>query len=460
MPDLHTSVHLEKKVGARLGEREVLFGPVPSGESVQNMKTNIYWFRQDLRLDDSPGLLKACESAERLILVYIHPTRLQGDTAWGFARTSQKRAAHLHATLQELRSHITSRGNQLLEFVGEPAHILESLAETFKVECIYCEAIEAPEERAEVGSIQSRGIQVVSTWQSTMFDPTALPFAPDEMPDIFTVFRQKIEQSGVSPREPLAAPVRLPSPPPKIESVANEVALGHTTTTMLAGDSTAHTAVSAYFATEHPLHYKQTRNQLLGEHYSTGLSVWLASGSLSAAAAYKHLKQYEAKRGGNDSTYWIFFELLWRDYFRFLHVKYGTKLYLKNGLKRAASSGASGRHDPNIEQARLMAWVNAQTPNDFVNAGMTELRETGHLSNRMRQVVASYLIYDLEVDWRAGAAWFESQLLDFDIYSNQGNWLYIAGCGTDPRGGRRMNMQKQIQEHDPDSIYRKHWGHA
>jgi deoxyribodipyrimidine photo-lyase len=109
---------------------------------------------------------------------------------------------------------------------------------------------------------------------------------------------------------------------------------------------------------------------------------------------------------------------------------------------------------------RLLAWTNAQTPNDFVNAGMTELRETGHLSNRMRQVVASYLIYDLEVDWRAGAAWFENQLLDFDVYSNQGNWLYIAGCGTDPRGGRRMNIQKQIQEHDPDSNYRKHWGHA
>lgn len=424
------------------------------------MKTNIYWFRQDLRLDDSPALLKACESAERLILVYIHPTRLQGDTAWGFARTDEKRVAHLHATLQELRSDISSRGNLLLEFVGEPAHILKSLADTFNVEYVYCEAIEAPEERADVASLESQGIQVVSTWQSTMFDPTTLPFAPQEMPDIFTAFRQKIEQSGVPPREPLAAPMHLPSAPPEIESVANNVTLGQPVTTKLAGERSAHAAVSAYFATEHPQHYKQTRNQLLGDYYSTRLSVWLASGSLSAAVAYRYLKQYEAERGSNDSTYWIFFELLWRDYFRFLHFKYGRKLYLKSGLKRAASTAASVRQEPNIEKARLMAWVNAQTPNNFVNAGMTELRETGYLSNRMRQVVASYLIYDLEVDWRAGAAWFESQLLDFDIYSNQGNWLYIAGCGTDPRGGRRMNMQKQIQEHDPDSIYRKHWGHA
>ena len=424
------------------------------------MKTNIYWFRQDLRLGDSPGLLKACMGAEQLILVYIHPTRLQGDSPWGFARTSERRAAHLQAVLQELRANIASRGNRLLEFVGEPAQVLQSLADTFNVECVYCEAIEAPEERADLAKIESQGIQVVSTWQSTMFEPAALPFAPQAMPDIFTAFRQKIEQSGVHPREPVAAPMRLPPAPPGLEMVIERDAFGKQVTTEPAGEDTAHRAVSAYFSTEHPLHYKQTRNQLLGEHYSTRLSVWLASGSLSAATAYQALKQYEAKHGSNDSTYWIFFELLWRDYFRFLHCKYGTKLYLKNGLKHGRTTHLSARPESHIEQARLLAWTSAATPNDFVNAGMTELRETGHLSNRMRQVVASYLIYDLEVDWRAGAAWFESRLLDFDIYSNQGNWLYIAGCGTDPRGGRPMNMQKQIQEHDPDSIYRKHWGHA
>lgn len=424
------------------------------------MKTNIYWFRQDLRLGDSPGLLKACTGAEQLILVYIHPTRLQGDTPWGFARTSERRAAHLQAVLQELRANIASRGNQLLEFVGEPAQVLQSLADTFNVECVYCEAIEAPEERADLAKIESQGIQVVSTWQSTMFEPTALPFAPQAMPDNFTAFRQKIEQSGVHPREPVAAPMPLPPAPPGLDQMVNREAFEKDGKTEPAGEDTAHRAVSAYFSTEHPLNYKQTRNQLLGEHYSTRLSVWLASGALSAATAYQALKQYENKHGSNNSTYWIFFELLWRDYFRLLHFKYGTKLYLKNGLKRERSAQLSVRQEPGTEQMRLLAWTNAQTPNDFVNAGMAELRETGYLSNRMRQVVASYLIYDLEVDWRAGAAWFESQLLDFDIYSNQGNWLYIAGCGTDPRGGRRMNMQKQIQEHDPDSIYRKHWGHA
>lgn len=86
-----------------------------------------------------------------------------------------------------------------------------------------------------------------------------------------------------------------------------------------------------------------------------------------------------------------------------------------------------------------------------------ELAATGWLSNRMRQVVASYLVHDLVCDWRAGAAWFESQLLDYDPYSNQGNWLYIAGRGTDPRQGRRFNPDLQAQQYDPHGSYQQHW---
>ncbi len=89
---------------------------------------------------------------------------------------------------------------------------------------------------------------------------------------------------------------------------------------------------------------------------------------------------------------------------------------------------------------------------------MRELAATGYLSNRLRQVVASFLIYDLRGDWRAGAAWFESQLVDDDVYSNQANWLYIAGRGTDPRGGRRFDPIKQTQDHDADGSYRRLWG--
>ena len=88
---------------------------------------------------------------------------------------------------------------------------------------------------------------------------------------------------------------------------------------------------------------------------------------------------------------------------------------------------------------------------------MRELGSTGYLSNRLRQIVASALIHELRGDWRAGAAWFEHCLIDFDVHSNQGNWAYIAGVGTDPRGGRHFNLDKQVREHDPNGAYRRRW---
>ncbi|MBU3723785.1 MAG: DASH family cryptochrome, partial [Limnohabitans sp.] len=163
------------------------------------------------------------------------------------------------------------------------------------------------------------------------------------------------------------------------------------------------------------------------------------------------VKAYEAMHGANDSTYWIGFELLWRDHFRWLHLKHGHQLYRRQGLST----------QPQVRKAHssenFEAWCTAKTGHPFIDAGMRELTTTSYLSNRMRQNLASYLIHDLGCDWRAGAAWFETHLIDFDVYSNQGNWLYLSGCGTDPRGGRRFNPDKQAKDYDPDGSYRALW---
>ena len=92
-----------------------------------------------------------------------------------------------------------------------------------------------------------------------------------------------------------------------------------------------------------------------------------------------------------------------------------------------------------------------------MNAAMLELKSTGWMSNRMRQIVASYFIYDLDQDWRVGAAYFESQLIDYDVSSNWGNWAYIAGVGNDPRAGRQFNLEKQEEQYDKEKRYQNTW---
>jgi deoxyribodipyrimidine photo-lyase len=98
-----------------------------------------------------------------------------------------------------------------------------------------------------------------------------------------------------------------------------------------------------------------------------------------------------------------------------------------------------------------------KTQSSFMNAAIRELMQSGFLSNRMRQILASYIIFDLYTDWRVGADFYQKYLIDFDIYSNQGNWLYIAGYGTDPRGGRRFNVIKQKNTYDLTNEYEMRW---
>jgi deoxyribodipyrimidine photo-lyase len=431
------------------------------------MSTLIYWFRSDLRLLDSPALNKACREATYLVPVFILPPE-EVSTRWGFARESDLRKRYLGETLVALDAQCRALGSRLLVLQGDAATTLAALLQSTQAQGIVCEQIAAPEEQAVVEQLRAQGIQVQCLWQSTMVELATLPFTPQQMPDVFTQFRQKLEAKGLRARQTVSRPTQLPGLPSRleVESICLRQRLDR-----LSSVTTEHTQVRAgttqglqhldhYFADELPHTYKQTRNQLSGTNYSTRFSTWLATGALSAPMIVERLTGYEANRGANEGTYWIWFELVWRDYFRFLHLKYGRALYVREGLRKpepGSESPSLAEPKSGIALKLFEQWTQGRTKNALVNAGMNELATTGKMSNRMRQIVASYLIYDLRIDWRAGAAWFESQLLDYDVYSNQGNWLYIAGLGTDPRGGRRMNMDKQALEHDPKGLYREQW---
>ena len=444
--------------------------------------TLIYWFRNDLRLDDNPGLLQACQKANNLLLIYCRHSTAWQMTRWKVPRTSLHRQQFLASALADLAMQLKSYDSQLLEVEGKPTELLPALARAIGATTIYCEEIVAPEEQEEVAALRAAGLNVKTVWQSSLLNPTDLPFLLDDLPDVFTSFRTTVERHHVLPPSPLARPHKIPALPPTYAALVEK--WGATNDAISSGFAdagpTGHQAANPatyqaggrssfpYFlplfsggasaAAEH-LHqyfdrklahtYKLTRNGLTGVDYSTKFSPWLGSGAMSARQAYAALKEFEAAHGANESTYWIWFELLWRDYFRLLHLKYGPQLYRAQGL--------TSLPQPSHDARGFDAWCQARTGESLVDAGMAELSITGYVSNRLRQIVASYLIHDIGCDWRAGAAWFEAQLIDYDVYSNQGNWLYIAGRGTDPRNGRRFNTQKQAHEHDPDGAYRRLW---
>lgn len=429
------------------------------------MSILIYWFRNDLRLLDNPAFRQACAKAKTLLPVYCHDPSQSITTAWKFPRVGQHREQFLTATLADLQQQLSAAGSGLLELQGNPAETLPKLAAQIGATAIFCESIIAPQEQATLAALRAAlapQVHIEAVWQSSLLDPATLPFTLDKLPPIFTQFRQAVERAGNKPPAALTGPAHIPARPTAFDLPAQTVTLNDTGDTRSSfphfmpacrgGSHAALAHLAQYFERNLVDSYKATRNGLSGLDYSSKFSPWLASGALSARTVYAAIQDHEAAHGASDGSYWLWFELLWRDYFRFLHWQHGVQLYRANGLA-GVDYPAPGHRPKAFER-----WCRGETGEQLVDAGMRELAATGYLSNRLRQVVASYLVHDLECDWRAGAAWFESQLVDYDVYSNQGNWLYLAGRGTDPRTGRRFNPKKQAQDYDPSGAYRSLWG--
>lgn len=436
----------------------------------------VFWFRNDLRLHDNPALLQAVAEAERLqtwlLPVFVHDTAWLQQSPWGFVRTSPHRLQWTAMAVQDVAEQLASLGSRLLVLEGEPGTVLASLMAQSGAAVLVCEDVAAPWEQAQIAALREQGVAVQTVWQSSWMAPESLPFAPQEVPDQFSSFRRAVERHGAEATRPAKAVSRMPAlPAPPVLDVALQglplrsasaprppvrmndprSAFPWSEPAFDGGERAALRHVAQYCSRDLPHSYKSTRNGLQGVDYSTKWSPWLATGALSARQAWAAIASFEATHGASDSTYWIGFELLWRDHFRWLHHKYGARMYWRSGLSDAPML-ASKHH-----AKRFDSWRQGQTGHAFIDAGMRELNATGYSSNRLRQNLASYLVHDLGGDWRAGAAWFEAQLIDFDVYNNQGNWLYLSGRGTDPRGSRRFNPDKQAHDYDADGRFRALW---
>lgn len=203
--------------------------------------------------------------------------------------------------------------------------------------------------------------------------------------------------------------------------------------------------------------YSTTRNNNLGD-YSTKLSPWLALGCISARYIYHEIKKKTSKTEEKSSSASVLInELLWRDYFKMLAWKMGRSFFFKKALQPSKNLEYEWKiPSDGYKNAQFQAWCQGKTGYPFVDACMKELLHTGFMSNRGRMVVASFLVKDMNIDWRLGAEYFERNLLDFDASSNVGNWCWVAGVGCDFRP-RYFNPIKQGMDHDKEGKYVKQW---
>ena len=422
------------------------------------MKHCLYWVTKDLRINDNLAL-HLTNKSDKLLCVYVvekkwfeatnYQSKPMGDIRWSF----------LESCLIDFNQQLLALGQQLYIVYGDTLSTLTHLCSRYQITDLITTKLPGTYEQGIIHKIQNSQphLSISQLDQFTLFNKNCLPFDIDQLPASYSKFRRimagieipkKIKQVDylpemfhTMPAPSLFRPEWLPNNTDQNTKQVNP---------FFGGEKSGLEHLKKYFSSSAALNYKQVRNELDGWQNSSKISPWLSYGCVSSREIISAISELEAVKGKNSSTESLYLELLWREYFQWLHLKNGAKTYQLKGVANTAPLTS-------FYPERFKKWCLGNTPYPLVNACMNELRLTGYLSNRGRQLVASCLVNEFSVDWRYGAAWFEERLIDYDAAVNWGNWQYIAGVGGDPRGGRHFNIEKQTELYDSDSHYRNKW---
>jgi deoxyribodipyrimidine photo-lyase len=415
-------------------------------------------YRTDLRVDDHAPLWAAAHDRRPVVGLYVFEPGQYGKTkVYGLPKTGAHRTQFIRESVADLHGELAKLGVPL--FVSNVANLQDELREQgYVIEHVYYSDELGSEEQSVIRKAQAAHPELTwhAYWTKGLYAPTIFADAKD-VPDLFTKFRNLVEKKHT---------VQGPLPVPTFDHSAQahlfttvkseyriDVGEGSVRATFaFKGGSKAGKARLDYylFGSDCVATYKETRNGMLDPDDASRLSPWIAQGCLSVRTICAELRRYESERVQNESTYWLFFELLWREFFLFVHRKYGDRMFKQTGLQNRVKPWLTN-------EARMRAWLHGTTNSDLVNASMHELAETGYTTNRARQNAASFLTQTWHIDWLFGAEVYESLLLDYEPAVNYGNWQYLAGVGNDARQDRWFDVVKQANQYDPTGAYRAHW---
>ncbi|MDF1748920.1 MAG: deoxyribodipyrimidine photo-lyase [Alphaproteobacteria bacterium] len=420
---------------------------------------SLYWLRKDLRLSDNPALRAALSRGGCTVCVFILDTESEGALPIGAAS-----AWWLHHSLTALMNEIEGLGGKLILRRGPSQKCLIDLCQETGATAVYwnrCYEPDAVSRDSEIKKIlKEQDLLVESFNGSLLHEPWEVQTKAGGSYGVFSPFWKAEQALGELP-QPIPAPKKLPALPSAIDSDALEdwsllpVApdwAGGLRESWTPGETGARTRLAA-FLDEIAQGYNETRNRPDIEGTSR-LSPHLAFGEISPREIWHiALDRVRAdKSGALEKGVWSFLrELGWRDFNHNL-LFYNPSLPDTNYNSRF--DAFPWQNDPDA----VTAWEQGKTGYPLVDAGMRELWHTGFMHNRVRMVVASFLIKHLMIDWRVGEAWFRDTLVDADLANNVANWQWTAGCGADAAPYFRIfNPIGQGEKFDPDGLYIRHW---
>ena len=420
---------------------------------------SLIWYRNDLRVDNHSGLFNAIRNSDKILGFYCFNPKMFELNELNFHKTNNYRAKFLIESVENLKTELKKNNISLIIKIGDPVEELTNIISNKNINNIYFQNEWTEEEVLEEKSLKNKcvGVKFHSFYGQFLYDPEDLEI--QNISNVFTNFRKhcekKIEVRNLTDSISKLNPNNLIREDYNVPTLAdlglNDFDVDSRSAFKFKGGSdSAKERVDYYLWKSNKIsYYKKTRNGLIGLDYSSKFSAWLSNGSISPIEIFWQIKDYEKNILKNQSTYWLIFELIWRDYFKYISMKYGNKIFKIGGILEKDYHWSTDKEIFN-------KWINGLTDEPFVNANMVELSSTGWMSNRGRQNVASYLSKELKIDWRWGARYFESMLIDYDVHSNYGNWMYVSGVGNDPRD-RKFNIKFQAERYDPLNKYQNIW---
>lgn len=414
------------------------------------MKT-LLWFRQDLRISDNPALLEAI-AAGSVLPVYI----LDDDNAGSWQMGGASRW-WLHQSLQALNSQL--EGNLCL-LQGDPLQLIPELAQTQDCQQVFWNRCYEPWQIARDTRVKSTlselGIDAKSFNGSLLWEPWQV-LKKDQTPyKVFTPFYRK----GCLQVDPPRAPTEAPALAGKLLSSGRSLGLDELNLmpeiqwyqTMAElwqpGEAGAKDRLQAFLAG--PVSgYKEQRNipSVVG---TSSLSPYLHFGEISPHQVWYASIQHVGDSGETNLDHFLS-ELGWREFSYYLLYHFPT---LPEANFKPNFDAFPWRESPQ----QLLAWQKGLTGVPIVDAGMRELWQTGYMHNRVRMIVASYLIKNLRIHWREGEHWFWDCLVDADLASNSASWQWVAGSGADAAPYFRIfNPVSQGEKFDPQGTYVKQY---
>lgn len=420
------------------------------------MSRAIVWFRDDLRLDDNPALRAAIEGGYVPVPVYVQAPQEEGAWAPGAASNAWRARSltHLDAALR-------ARGSRLRILRGSSLAALESLCAIGDIEAVfwnrrYEPAIEQ-RDQAIKRHLRARGLRAESFNGALLFEPWELATKTGDPYRVFTPFWKAALARWSAPRRLWSAPASFPA-----------MADGHLPhglaiedlglvprwdwdagfwTHATPGESGAHAAFER-FLREGLAGYREQRDRP-DLPMTSRLSAHLHFGEISVERVVARI---EASDAPADAAAAFVRELGWREFSH--HLMHHFPQTPDHNLDSRFDRFRWAAPDPLL----LQSWQQGRTGVPLVDAGLRELWQTGWMHNRVRMVVASYLVKHLRMHWLNGARWFWDTLVDADLANNTQGWQWTAGTGADAAPYFRIfNPVLQARRFDPDAAYIAHW---